>query len=43
MILKCMHDIMFNKKNFFFYQQIGLKYKEEDSEVLHSEHSFEWC
>jgi len=26
-----------------FHQQIGLKFKEETSEVLHLEHSFEWC
>jgi hypothetical protein len=26
-----------------FYQQTGLKFKEETSEVLHLEHCFEWC
>jgi hypothetical protein len=29
------------KKN--FRQQIGLKFKEQTSEVLHLEHSFVWC
>jgi hypothetical protein len=31
----------FNKKT--LYQQIGLKFKEESSEMLHLEHSFVWC
>jgi hypothetical protein len=31
----------FNKKT--FYQQTGLKFKEETSEMLHLEHSFVWC
>jgi hypothetical protein len=26
-----------------FHQQTGLKFKEEDGEVLHLEHSFLWC
>jgi hypothetical protein len=26
-----------------FHQQIGLKFKEEASKVLHLEHSFVWC
>jgi len=26
-----------------FHRQIGLKFKEETSEVQHLEHSFEWC
>ena len=26
-----------------FYQQIGLKFEEETSEVLHLEHGFVWC
>ena len=25
------------------YKQIGLKFKEETCELLHSEHSFLWC
>jgi hypothetical protein len=32
----------FNKKK-TFYQQTGLKFKEETSKVLHLEHSFVWC
>jgi hypothetical protein len=32
----------FNKKK-TFRQQIGLKFKEETSKVLHLEHSFVWC
>ena len=31
----------FNKRT--FHQQIGLKYKEETSKVLHLEHSTVWC
>jgi hypothetical protein len=27
----------------FFYQQIGLKFEEETSEMLHLEHGFLWC
>jgi hypothetical protein len=27
----------------FFHKQIGLKFKEETSKVLHLEHSFVWC
>jgi hypothetical protein len=26
-----------------FYQQIGLKFEEETSEMLHLEHGFVWC
>ena len=26
-----------------FHQQIGLKFKEETSKMLHLEHSFVWC
>jgi hypothetical protein len=32
----------FNKKK-NFHQQIGLRFKEEISKVLHLEHSFVWC
>jgi hypothetical protein len=31
-----------NKKK-IFHQEIGLKFKEEASEVLHLEHSLVWC
>jgi hypothetical protein len=34
---------VFNKKKTFFYQQIGRKFKEETSEMLHLEHRFVWC
>jgi hypothetical protein len=27
----------------FVYQQIGLKFEEETSEMLHLERSFVWC
>jgi hypothetical protein len=27
----------------FFYQQIGFKFEEETSEMLHLEHGFVWC
>ena len=33
----------FNKENNFFYQQIGLKFEEEPSEVLRLEHGSVWC
>ena len=33
----------FNKKKNLFYQQIGLKFEEETSEVLRLEHSSVWC
>jgi hypothetical protein len=33
----------FNKKKILFHQQIGLKFKEETSKMLHLEHSFVWC
>jgi len=26
-----------------FYQQIGLKFEEETSKMLHLEHGFVWC
>ena len=48
--LKIMHDVfvelnpvlaLFDKKA--LHQQIGLKFKEETSKVLHMEHSFVWC
>jgi hypothetical protein len=26
-----------------FYQQIGFKFEEETSEMLHLEHGFVWC
>ena len=32
----------FNKKK-TFYQQIGLKFEEETSKMLHFEHGFVWC
>ena len=32
----------FNKKK-TFYQQIGLKFEEETSKILHLEHGFVWC
>jgi hypothetical protein len=32
----------FNRRK-TFHQQIGLKFKEETSEVLHLEHSIVWC
>jgi ribosomal protein RSM22 (predicted rRNA methylase) len=47
---RCTHEIKsrtatataaFNKKT--FHQQIGLKFKEKISKMLHLEHSFEWC
>ena len=33
----------FNKKKDLFYQQIGLKFEEETSEVLRLEHGSVWC
>jgi len=33
----------FNKKKTLFYQQIGLKFEEETSKMLHLEHGFVWC
>ena len=33
----------FNKKKIFFYQQIGLKFEEETSEILRLEHGSVWC
>jgi len=36
-------EAAFNKKNFFFYLLIGLKFMEEISEVLLLERSFVWC
>ena len=32
----------FNKNN-SFYQQIGLKFKEETSKIIHLEYNFLWC
>jgi len=32
-----------SRKEDFFHQQIGLKFTEEASEVLHSEHRFVLC
>jgi hypothetical protein len=26
-----------------FFQQVGLKFEEESSEMLHLEHGFVWC
>jgi hypothetical protein len=37
-----MAKVAFNKKN-FFYQQIGLKFEEETSEMLRLERGFSWC
>ena len=31
------------KRKKSFYQQIGLKFKEETTKVLHLEHIFLWC
>jgi uncharacterized lipoprotein YehR (DUF1307 family) len=31
------------KRKKSFYQQIGLKFKEETTKVLHLEHIFVWC
>jgi hypothetical protein len=31
------------KKNKVVYQQIGLKFEEETSEMLHLERGFVWC
>ena len=33
----------FNKKKKLFYQQTGLKFEEETSEMLHLERGFVWC
>ena len=33
----------FNKKKNIFYQQIGLKFEEETSEMLRLEHGSVWC
>ena len=33
----------FNKKEESFYQQIGLKFEEETSEMLRLEHGSVWC
>jgi len=33
----------FKKKKTLFYQQIGLKFEEETSKMLHLEHGFVWC
>ena len=33
----------FNKKKNHFYQQIGLKFEEETSEMLRLEHGSVWC
>ena len=35
--------VAFNKKKTLFYQQIGLKFEEETSKMLHLEHGFVWC
>jgi hypothetical protein len=43
--IKCriaMAKAEFNKKKNLFYQQIGLKFEEETSEMLHLEHGFVW-
>jgi hypothetical protein len=31
------------RRRIFFFQQIGLKFKEESSEMLHLEYGFVWC
>ena len=33
----------FNKKKNLFYQQIGLHFEEETSEMLRLEHGSVWC
>ena len=33
----------FNKKKNFFYQQIGIKFEEETSEMLRTWHGYVWC
>jgi hypothetical protein len=33
---------LYDKKK-FFYQQIGLKFEKESSEMLQLEHGFVWC
>jgi len=39
-----MAKAVFNKKKvYFFHQQIGLKFQDETSKVLHLGHSFAWC
>jgi len=37
-----MAKAVFNKKT-LFYQQIGLKFEEETSKMLHLEHGCVWC
>ena len=36
-------EINIHQQDDSFHQQIGLKFKEELSEVLHFEHSIIWC
>ena len=38
-----MAKVAFNKKKNFFYQQIGLKFEEETSEVLLLDYGSVWC
>ena len=39
-----MEKAAFNKKKkTLFYQQIGLKFEEETSKMIHLEHGFVWC
>ena len=37
------HKLHLTRRRIFFYQQIGLKFEEETSEVLRLEHSSVWC
>jgi hypothetical protein len=36
-------DVRMKQEEESFYQQIGLKFEEEISEMLHLEHGFLWC
>ena len=38
-----MANTAFNKKNPFFHQQTGLKFKEASNKALLLKHSFLWC
>jgi hypothetical protein len=31
------------RRRLFFYQQMGLKFEEGTSKILHLEHGFVWC
>jgi hypothetical protein len=41
--LRIIHLLQRNYSRFSLHQQIGLRAKEETSEVLHLEHCFVWC